>query len=51
MRLQNAYQILDAKRKLGETLERIVPHAALSTLDANESRRQEAEGRRQKGKS
>ena len=35
LRLQNAYQLLDAKRKLGETLDRIVPHAALSTLDAN----------------
>ncbi|MCP2730913.1 HigA family addiction module antitoxin [Limnofasciculus baicalensis] len=28
LRLQNAYELMEAKRKLGETLNKIIPHAA-----------------------
>ena len=32
LRLQNAYELLEAKRKLGETLNQIIPHATLSNM-------------------
>ena len=32
LRLQNAYELIEAKRKLGETLNQIVPHPSYETL-------------------
>ena len=33
LRLQNAYELMEAKRKLGETLNQIIPHASLTASD------------------
>ena len=32
LRLQNAYELMEAKRKLGETLNQIAPHPSLTNI-------------------
>jgi addiction module HigA family antidote len=32
LRLQNAYELMEAKRKLGETLNQITPHPSLANI-------------------
>ena len=32
LRLQNAYELMEAKRKLGETLNQITPHPSLTNI-------------------